>query len=309
MAAGRTGPERRSGSIYIAGVTDAGMSLNIGSALSEGLDRTLSRNGLVLFLLTTVIGLASVSLSQTQLREQFETLQATNPELLRQLQELPVAAGQFTPPYPLALPISGGAVLVLTLVVALLNEAVLLIAARTFVSERTDGLFEPTRNLPLAVLNGFIGGVVVAVLVGVGTVFLIIPGIFLAVAFLFFREEVAVEDKNLIDAITDSYALVKGDRFAVFALILVLAVIGFVVNLLTGVVPGVAGTVVSVVVGATLTVFSAAVVARAYRQLVDAKRGPGAATTGALSADELDQEDSFGGREFDVGDDDDPGAP
>ena len=286
------------------------MSLNIGSALSEGLDRTLSRNGLVLFLLTGVVGLISVALSQTQLRSQVETLGANNPELLRQLQELPFAAGQFTPPFPLALPISGVVAQVLSLLMAFPNEIVLLIAARTFVSDQTEGLFEPTRNLPLATLNAVIGGIVVIVLVSIGTVLLVVPGIFLAVSFLFFREEVAVEDKNLIDAITDSYALVKGDRFAVFGLILVLAVIGLVVTLLTGVVPGVAGTLVGVVVGAALTVFSAAVVARAYRQLVDSKRGPDAATTGALSADDLDQEDTFGGREFDVGDDDnDPGAP
>lgn len=285
------------------------MSLNIGSALSEGLDRTLSRNGLVLFLLTGVVGLISVALSQTQLRSQVETLGAANPELLRQLQELPFAAGQFTPPFPLALPISGTLAQVLSLLMAFPNEIVLLIAARTFVSDQTGGLFEPTRNLPLAVLNAVIGGIVVIVLVSIGTLLLVVPGLFLAVSFLFFREEVAVEDKNLIDAITDSYALVKGDRFAVFGLMLVLAVIGLVVNLLAGVVPGVAGTLVGVVVGAALTVFSAAVVARAYRQLVDSKRGAGAATTGALSAEDLDQEETFGGREFDVGDDDDPGAP
>lgn len=285
------------------------MSLNIGSALSEGLDRALSRNGLVLFLLTGVVGLISVALSQTQLRSQVETLGAANPELLRQLQELPFAAGQFTPPFPLALPISGTLAQVLSLLMAFPNEIVLLIAARTFVSDQTGGLFEPTRNLPLAVLNAVIGGIVVIVLVSIGTLLLVVPGLFLAVSFLFFREEVAVEDKNLIDAITDSYALVKGDRFAVFGLMLVLAVIGLVVNLLAGVVPGVAGTLVGVVVGAALTVFSAAVVARAYRQLVDSKRGAGAATTGALSAEDLDQEETFGGREFDVGDDDDPGAP
>ncbi len=285
------------------------MSLNIGSALSEGLDRTLSRNGLVLFLLTGIVGLISVVLSQTQLRSQFQQLGATNPELLRQLQELPFFASQFTPPYPLALPISGTLAQVLSLLMAFPNEIVLLIAARTFVSEQTSGLFEPTRNLPLATLNAVIGGIVVIVLVSIGTLLLVLPGLFLAVSFLFFREEVAVEDKNLIDAITDSYALVKGDRFAVFGLMLVLAVIGLVVNLVTGVVPGVAGTLVSVVVGAALTVFSAAVVAQAYRQLVDSKRGAGAAATGALSADDLNQEDSFGGREFDIGEDDDPGAP
>lgn len=285
------------------------MSLNIGSALSEGLDRALSRNGLVLFLLTGVIGLISVALSQTQLRDQFQQLSATNPELVRQLQEIPFFGAQLTPPFPLALPISGTVAQVLSLLMAFPNEIVLLIAARTFVSNQTEGLFEPTRNLPLATLNAVIGGIVVIVLVSVGTLLLVLPGLFLAVSFLFFREEVAVEDKNLIDAITDSYALVKGDRFAVLGLILVLAVIGLVVNLVAGVIPGVVGTLVSVVVGAALTVFSAAVVARAYRQLVDSKRGEGAATTGALSAEDLDQEDAFGGREFDVGEDDDPGAP
>jgi hypothetical protein len=281
------------------------MSLDIGSALSEGLDRSLERNSLLLFVLVTAVGLLSTALSQTQLRDQFQQLQATQPELLSQLQQLPFLGGQLTPPFPLALPISGVAAQGLSLLMAFPNEIILLVAARTFVSDETSGLFEPTRNLPLATLNAILGGVVVAVLVGIGTLLLVVPGLFLMVSFLFFREEVAVEDKNLIDAITDSYALVKGDRFAVFGLILVLFLLGLVVSAVTLVVPGVAGTIASSVIGAAFTVFAAAVVARAYVQLVESKRGDG---TGALSAEELDQQDSFGTSEFDVGGDD-PGRP
>jgi cell division protein FtsL len=285
------------------------MSLNIGSALSEGLDRSLKRNSLVLFVLVTAVGLLSTALSQTQLRDQFQQLQSTQPELLAELQQLPFLGGQLSPPFPLALPISGVAAQGLSLLMAFPNEIILLVAARTFVSDETSGLFEPTRNLPLATLNAVLGGIVVAVLVGIGMLLLVVPGLFLAVSFLFFREEVAVQDKNLIDAITDSYSLVKGDRFAVFGLILVLFLIGLVASAVTLVVPGVAGTIVSSVVGAAVTVFAAAVVGRAYVQLVESNRGQG---TGALSADELEQEDTFGTREFDVGgenDDDDPGRP
>lgn len=283
------------------------MSLDIGSALSEGLDRSLERNSLLLFVLVTAIGLISTALSQTQLREQFQQLQATQPELLSEIQQLPFLGGQFAPPFPLALPISGAVAQLLSLLMAFPNEIVLLVAARTFVSDETGGLFEPTRNLPLATLNAVLGGIVVAVLVGIGTLLLVVPGLFLMVSFLFFREEVAVEDKNLIDAITDSYSLVKGDRFAVFGLILVLFLIGLLAGAVTLVIPGVAGTIASSVVGAAVTVFAAAVVARAYVQLVESNRGRG---SGALSAEDLNQEDSFGTREFDVGDDDDdPGRP
>jgi hypothetical protein len=160
----------------------------------------------------------------------------------------------------------------LALAVALAAEAARVVAVRTFVSEHTERIPEEflRRHTVVATLNSAVGNVVVGILVAVGLLLFVAPGVFLAVAFFFVRQEVAVEDRNFADAMAESWSLVEGSRLEVLALGLVLLSVGLVASLpplaISSVAP-VAARVVGVVTGAVTTVFGMAVAARAYDQL------------------------------------------
>lgn len=289
------------------------MSLDIGDALSEGASRTVKRNGLLLMVLFAVVGLVSTLATQTLLESYFEFIQQA---MEQQPGQNPFPAGQnpFDQATPLALPVPPVVAGALLLVTWIAGEAVRIVSDRTFASEVTDSLYEPGRNLPLAVINGLVASLVVGVLLVisafVGVIGLIVGAVILptilGVLFFFYRQEIAVQDKNFIDALSDSVSLTKGNRFEVFALALILAIIAWVISLVSGFIPTIAGVVIGIVVGAALSVFASAVAARAYVQLVAEKRGEdlGAATAEDLGrGTDIQQEDSFGTTDFDVGND------
>ncbi|WP_318567423.1 hypothetical protein [Salinigranum marinum] len=255
------------------------MSLDISKALSDGFSRTFERNGLLLMLVFLAFGAVNAVAGQT--------LSAAAARFARQqLEQLPpgAMAGPTGPAgpaaafpgaeqTPLALPIPLPAAIVTALFIALVAEAVRIVAVRTLVSDETERIPESfvSRNIVMATLNGFVGGIVVLILVAVGLLFLVVPGVFLAISFFFVRQEIAVEDQNFVDALSASWELTSGNRLGLFGLALVLVVIGLVVSAVAGAV-GFAGiailtTAVTTVVGAVTTVFSVAVAARAYDQL------------------------------------------
>jgi len=246
------------------------MVFDIGTALSEGLDRATERNAIVLLVLFVAIGLVNAVATQSIQLATFEQL-AT---LLREQGETELAA-QFEAAFsalPLAL-LPAGVAYAVTFVGFVLGEAVLVIADRTFVSDETERLHEPGRNLLGAIANSVVASLVIGVLLVVGTVLLVLPALAVAVLFFFTRQEIAVEDESFIDALTGSVGLTKGHRLELFALAFVLLAIGLVVNLLAGFVPGVAGTLLSVVASAAVGVYASAAVASAYRQLRAEREG------------------------------------
>ncbi|WP_380681252.1 hypothetical protein [Salinigranum sp. GCM10025319] len=255
------------------------MSLDISKALSDGFSRTFERNGLLLMVGFVLLGAIDAVAGQT-------SVAAGTRFLRRQLETLPTGQGPgpgnpFAGPgglpgaeqTPLALPVPLPVALGLVAVVAVLAEWVRIVGVRTLVSNETTTVPEEflTRRALMATLNGVVGGIVVLILVVVGLLFLVVPGVFLALSFFFVRQEIAVEDRNFVDALSESWELTSGHRIELFALALVIVVIGFVVGLIgTGV--GLAGiplltTAVNTVVGAVTTVFGIAVAARAYVQL------------------------------------------
>jgi hypothetical protein len=251
------------------------MSLNLADALSDGLSRTVERSGLLLMIAFLALGAVNAVSGQT-------LSAAATRFVRRQLAQLPADAVATQPTLPgpeqtpLALPVPLPVALLLALAVAVLAEAVRIVAVRTLVSDETDRIPREfaTRNIALATLNGVAGGVVVLILVGVGLLFLVVPGVFLALSFFFVRQEIAVEDRNFVDALSASWELTSGHRLALFGLALLLFVLTAAVSLVTASVVGLVGsplltTTVTVLVGVVTTVFSIAVTSRAYVQLTD----------------------------------------
>lgn len=271
------------------------MTLDIDVAIRRGFSRTFNRNGLVLIGVFLIFGLVSSILVQTvslQLIERLNDLAAQapppNPGGAGGAGTPPTVTGDPAGSQPLALPIPLIIAAPLAALTPFIGEALRIIAVRTLVSEHTKSIPRAfaRENLVWATLNGFIGGIVVwfIVIIGgiIGLIGLLIGGplvaAFFATSFFFVRQEIAIENKNFVDALTDSWRLTSGHRIGLFALAAVVWLISLVVSIpgtaiafLAGAgSPGVATiavTIVSVALGAVTTVFGIAVAARAYDQL------------------------------------------
>ena len=266
------------------------MSLDIGAAFGEGVDRTFARNGLLLAAAFAVAALLLAVFAQTlyvgAMEATLEWIQGLSPQELgidqqeyeQMVTDMEEGLSQAEEMSPLALGIPLGAAAAGLVLVAIVSEALSIVAVRVFA---TDGAESPSREavtdgLLLATLNGFVGSIVVWGLIIVGLVFLVVPGLFFAVAFYFVRQEIALKDKNFVQAMADSWRFTKGHRIEVFALGAAVVIISLLGSLASGVVEFVsvlAAQFVSALLGGLLGVFGAAVVTRAYVQL-DAQPEP-----------------------------------
>jgi hypothetical protein len=243
------------------------MSLDIPAALEDGLSRIPTRVAAILFAAYLAVGAISTVAAQTLSLAVVDALQTTVP------------AGATAPTMPgmgdgaLALDVGLPVAAALFLIQVVLAQVVGVVGTRTFVSDaRASFPTGLTRHLPWVVLNALVAGFVVNVLIGLGAIFLVVPGIYLAVAFYFVQFEVIIEEENALDALRTGWELTKGDRLAVFLLLLVVFAIGL-ASAVPSVVLGLVGAptpltvAVSLVAGAVAGLLSVAIGARAYVQL------------------------------------------
>lgn len=260
------------------------MALDISSAIRNGIDRTIQRNGLLLMGVFLILKLVSAVASQTLTRANIAFLSRLSESGAVPDPTTGGGASPTTPPFlgpsfgagggdiPLALTMSLPAAMGIALAVSLLAESVRIVAIRTFVSDHLDTIPAEfvRRNIVVATLNGFVGGIVVLVLTAIGLILLIVPGVFLALVFFFVRQEIAVEDENFVDAMAGSWYLTAGNRIELFGLALVLfaiTLLAAIPSVAVGFVSPIGAVVVSAVLSSITTVFGIAVVARAYDQL------------------------------------------
>lgn len=271
------------------------MALQIVDALSSGIGRLATRDGLVLaglfYLLNAVSGVAN-------------TLLVPGPTGLGPGAGVGpgVGPGAGAPPAPETLLPSLGAVVGLSLAAALVSVVLTIGALRAFVTGATLSPALFVRNLPLAFLNYVVGGVVYGLLVFIGLVLLVVPGLVVLVVLAFWTVFVAVEDENFLAAFGDSWQLTDGSRLRLFALGLAVLALAFLVSLPFGLVSGAVGLLtgggtVARLVGALVgpigsaitTVVTLGTVAAAYRQLTTddgdgESAGAGAGTTSESGA-------------------------
>lgn len=259
------------------------MSLQIDEALREGFNRTIARSGLILVGVFLVFSFANAVVAQSFSQQTLEFLQQFSDQPIQPGQgagQTPFAPspGEQTPfAVPLPLPVLG----LLSLVGVIVAEAIRIVAIRVFASDNTDSVPGETvrRRIVLATLNGVVGGFVVYLLTAIGLVLLVVPGVYIALSFFFVRQEIAVADKNFIDALRDSWSLTAGSRWELLGL----AVIVFVINLIASS-PTIVlsflnetiATFLGIAIGSFTGVFGIAVATRAYTQLTDER----AAATG-----------------------------
>lgn len=260
------------------------MSLDIGAAFEEGFSRTFSRNGLLLAAGFAVVALVTAALTQTftvgLMDAMLEWLQGISPgeaglsqqEYQEQLELFETERDRLRNNSPFALGLPVGVAAAGLLATALIAEAVSIVAVRVFAADDSDAVArsDVTGGLLLATLNGFVGGIVILGLILVGIPLLLFPAIFFAVVFFFFRQEVALKDKNFVQAMADSWRFTKGHRIAVLVLGLVLVIVTILAEVAGGVVGFVSplvAQVVSAVLGGLAAAFGAAVATRGYVQV------------------------------------------
>lgn len=238
------------------------MSFSIDTALREGFERTTARTGLLLTAILLALQFVTSIFAQSY---QAATLTDAERELLDSF-----AATQNVTPLavPLPAPVSG-----LLLILGQLATVVVTIAAiRVFVSDHIESIptSMATRRLGRTILTWIATVFLTAIPVLIGFIFLIIPGIFIAISFAFAIHEVVVEDRGPVSALQGSWELASGNRWSLLGLFIILGVTGLFIGLLAAaltVISPIIGVVGNTVVNSVLGIFSMAVVARAYAQL------------------------------------------
>jgi hypothetical protein len=257
------------------------MSLQIGAALKRGAGLLGSRAGVVV--------LAAYAAVMLVYQVSFNTVLAT---LLAG-----VAAGTGVDPAAglVTLPVSVPVAAVVAVAALLAATVVSVVAVRTFVAGERSGV--PRRALTdgtaFAVANVLVGGVVFGLVVLVGLVLFVVPGIVAYVGLLFMLHYVAVENDNFVTAMRRSWRLTSGDRIRLFLLVVVLLAVVFLVSVVANAAfglalspaGGVAGLLVALV-NVVSTLYLLAVLSDAFVQLRDEGTPPTGSqpTTDALGA-------------------------
>jgi len=251
------------------------MALQLSHAVSDGIRRTLTRTGGILFL-----GFLAI---------QFGMQTIVNSTVLGYLP--PEAAAQFSRNAGLALPMPGNVGLALFGVLLVLSSVYFVILSRTFaqpLSEMSTFPATSTHRLGRATVTALVGGLLVSITVMIGFVLLFFPGLFLAASFLFFIFAVAVEDRGILSSLKRSWGLARGSRLKLALLVFVSGLFGGVIGVvaplldLAGV--PVAGDVVTVVLTAVFFLPYYAVIASAYLQLRDDRDRPNRSTPEPIDA-------------------------
>ncbi|RRJ32173.1 hypothetical protein [Halocatena pleomorpha] len=281
------------------------MSLQIGKSLRNGFDRATNRNAGLLFVMFFFVSLASTIVTNTATAVAYRRLA----ELSKEMSEEPLPVSDWLLP-SVSVPVPFEIILVLLVLLWIASEAVQVISDRTFISEETERLHEPTRWIGWATLSSlafvaffnfllffyissvvFLGvltpvlGLFWALIGGVGT-------LVLSLLLFFTRQEIATRDVGPIEAMTGSWSLARTNEIELFGLGVVLILIEAAQRFLVlalGSVRQLFTIVASSLLGAVALVFFSAVVAQAYRQLRLEREDDGSETT----ADSLDPNDEW----------------
>jgi len=249
--------------------------MNGTTALVEAVRRLRGRTGLVLGLLFGVVGVATVVARETLLAASVEQYRASGGDP----GTLPIDLAPVGSELSLGLPY--GAALLLFAAVALLAEYAAVVTLRVMAGEPVA--VAARRRVGRTVAIGFLVGVVVRLLVGVGIAAFVLPGVFLAVSLLFAHAAVAVDDAGFGDAFGTAWGLAAGRRLDVLGVVSLLLALYLVPRFVAAVVPGSTGLLLGGVAIGAGNLLSSGVVGRAY---VAAKR------VGETEAEETDPYDA-----------------
>lgn len=186
------------------------MALQLVDAVTDGIGRTVTKTGGILFALLLATQLLLLASVNTAVAAQFP------PEAAEAL--------------GLMLPVSGTVASVLLLGTFLFTAVYFVMVARAFSRPRVELSSFPSsvysRRVGRATLSMLVGGIVVFIAVMIGLVFFILPGIFLAASFMFFIFAVGVEDRGVIGGLKRSWGLARGNRLRLGLFVFLVGILG-----------------------------------------------------------------------------------
>ncbi len=239
------------------------MTLQIGDAVGDGLRRAFTTSGGILMAATFAYMLVFLS--------------AVNAVFLEYLPPEAQESGQLG----FALPVPPTAAAAIAAISMLVGIALYIIVARALSRDQTDLNTFPsslvTRRIGRATLSSIGATIILQIAVTIGFILLIIPGIFLAISFMFVIFAIAVEDERAIDALSRSWELASGNRWKLLALLLIVGVIGIIIGFvgsIASLVSPLIGELINLALTTVLMVVIYGIVADAYLQLCDDEDPP-----------------------------------
>ncbi|ELZ96681.1 hypothetical protein [Haloferax sulfurifontis] len=189
------------------------MALKIASSITGGIERVTNRTGVALLAGYTVLGLAWQliinSIFLKYLQDSGIVNEATG-------MEVTTSGGFFGTTAPLSV-LGIGAVICF---LALTWYGVFAIRTINANTNRLNSNYL-TRNIGYVLANSLLGGIVLTIVISVGSILLFIPGIIAYVAFLFVPFLIAIEDRGFIDAFRESWAMTRGNWLKLFGLLII----------------------------------------------------------------------------------------
>lgn len=244
------------------------MALSIESSIENGFNNTKEKNGLIFigifFVLDLIINLLFNNLFNPDIPSNFTS---TSPETGMRIFNKFISE------------LFSLEIIMVGLIGFLVYEIVIIAALRSFAQDNVHEVQKQffTRNIGATLLNVIVGGILFTAVVGFGLILLIIPGIFLAISLGFWIIYVAVEDKNFIESLKESWNLTKDNRLSIFGLLVILLVIFILAGMAVGIIiyfVNIFGGVmnpISDILGRLLNgfmiVFELSVLIEAYKQL------------------------------------------
>jgi len=231
------------------------MTLSIGASLQNGLRRSATRSGLVVFLLTLVYQIVLIA--------------ATNTLAVDLLQQIGV---DDVPAVGVTLPVSMLVAAAIGVGALLFGLASYPISVRLLSREQTALATLPrslfTRRLGRLVVSTLAVTLVMTPPIVLGFL-LIVPGLYLAVSLQFTVFAIATEDAGPLTAFRRSWTLATGNRWRLLGMLVVAALIGLASGLgtLAAAISPAAGQVVAAIATAAAVVVTYGVLADAFRQL------------------------------------------
>ncbi|CAI49254.1 uncharacterized protein NP_2326A [Natronomonas pharaonis DSM 2160] len=248
------------------------MALPIGQTIADGIERAATKTGLVLAVVLIAYQLPLVAATNTL----FEAL-------------LPAEAAAEAD-IGLTLPLSADAAAAIAVLGYLFGVAVAVVAARALARPHAAlSTFPPslyTRRILRATLAALVAGLLATVAIGVGTLLLVIPGLFLLVSFAFYLVVIGVEDEGPLSSLRRSWQLASGNRWRLFALILIVGIAVGLVSSVVSIAAAVTGSMVasevaSILVAGFLGIVGYGVIIEAYLWLRE-NDDPAAAATASM---------------------------
>lgn len=276
------------------------MKLDIGEALENGFNRTLTRSAAYLAGIFFLVNLISRAMSDTLLNKMIES-----GELSPQLQQM--LGSQMADVAPLATGLSMNAASAIALVTGLISAIVTIGGIRLFLSDETDTLNARffTENLGWVLLNVIVGAIAFSVILTAGFIAFIIPGFFLLAALYFWNFHIIDENANFIEGLKFSWKATENNRIRTFGLIFITTIAAGIFSTVTGSILGLIGGFASSSIAAVLgliptavaTVFTLATFTAGYKQLKETVSETESAERESKEEEETSEEDENSGED------------